>query len=232
MQKQEFQDFSDMWNGTLEAKGQQPYTERALVISFEDLIHYDLETIQMALHKFRTNPDEGQYRLQASALIKIIEGDSDSAANKAWSIAYAIATSHGGFDDIVIHDRIAMKVIAEAGGLQRLCNFSDPVSLEVYKSEFKSLYKHYRINGFDSCPDVLVGSNNFQRELFGLEKRPPLYLGVDGKKQNAVSLPDMTKPRYPQVAHADKNVDPKAVLNGMKSLLSISHINPKEAEDA
>lgn len=175
--------FIDEWNATLESKGSKPLSDRAMTMIFEDLSMYEFKDIKNALRRFRLNPDEGMYNLQPAAIMKLLEGDSDSAAMQAWNLARKIARSHGWSRDLVLGDKILMKCIDEIG-YQRLCTQKDDVSLDILGQQLRTLYKKYRINGFNSCPEILQGHDNTQRQQHGLQKIAPLMLSIDGQVGN------------------------------------------------
>lgn len=226
MNNEDKAEFAQYWNATIQSKGQKPLTMTAIAMCFDDLLMYDIEIVKGALKRFRQNPDEGQYHLQVSAIIKIIEGDSKSAANKAWQTVQKIAISCGGHDDIVINDIISMACIDELGGLQRLCDRPTEFDLSDHGRAFKNLYEHYRINGFghDQTPRVLRGSGYAERQRFGLPELKPRMIGFDGPSHNAVSqaIPDMSKPRYEQIENSTP-VSAEQARENLKALFGLVH---------
>ena len=214
MKDTDLPEFAEAWNDTLELKGQKPISDRAIAMAFDILSVYSLEQILGALGKFLTNPDDGQYHLQPSALIKMIEGDSKTAANKAWMDVRRIATSCGGGDDIVLHDLVAMKCIDDMGGLQRLTEHGCEFDLKDYGREFKVMYESYRIGGISNPVKILKGKNNTERARFGLPAIAPRMIGFE--TSNRVKLPDMSKPRYEQIESTEK-VSALEVMENMKN---------------
>ena len=223
MNAHQIKEFSEYWNATLQAKGQKPLTMLAIAMCFEDLLDYDLDTIKAALKTFRRNPDEGQYHLQVSAIVKIIEGDSKSAANKAWLEAQKLAISGGSHDDVIMKDLISMVCIDELGGLQRLCDRPTDFDLADHGRAFKSLYEHYRINGIQegSRVAILRGSGLAERNRFGLPELKPRLIGFDGAQETSASarIPDMSVPRYPEI-EASKIVSKEEAKANLSALMS------------
>lgn len=218
--------FTEVWNQTLESKGQRPLSDGAMSLIFDDLRPYDLLDILNALKRFRMNPDEGQYHLQTAAIIKLIEGDSNSASMRAWNLARRIATSIGWSRDIQIGDRILMRCIKEVG-FQRLCTQESDESLDYLGNELRALYKHYRINGADSYPELLEGSDNMQRKIHGLPAIQPLFVGYKAEDTPRNRLPDMSKPRYQELQNPKPATREDASIN-IRKLMSLIKETEKE----
>lgn len=223
MNGNDLQEFSQYWNATIQAKGQKPLTGVAIAMCFDDLIDNDLSTIKKALKVFRRNPDEGQYHLQVSAIVKIIEGDSKSAANKAWLQVQQLAIQGSPCFDVVINDVISMACVDELGGLQRLCNRPTDFDLADHGRAFKSLYEHYRINGIQEGKRVAIlrGSGFAERNRFGLPELKPQLIGFDGAQETSASarIPDMSVPRYKEI-EAPKIVSKEEAKANLSALMS------------
>lgn len=222
MEREDWLAFAQVWNETLETKGQKQISPGALKMCFHDLNRYSFDTINRALERYRKT---GKYHLQPSAIIEMIEGDSKTAANKAWQQALRVAKSVGDSSDLILKDGISMICIEEMGGLQSLCNCETGFDLKDFGRAFVTLYEHYRTNGFDKTPTVLPGTNNSERKRFGLHALPPRMIGFE--KDNKPALPDMSRPRYAEIQGANQ-ISPKEANENLKALFSA--VNPRSGE--
>lgn len=209
---------ASLWNAALELKGHAKLSDGGLMMICEILEPYTVSQINKAVWQCMKDPDQGMYHLQPAHVVRSIEGDSETAANKAWQVASKIAKSLGGYDDYAIEDPIIMKCIEQIGGLQELCNQKDDKALGFLGNQFRGLYKHYRINGLkdgEKWPQVLRGTNNHQREIFKLPPLPPRIIGKAGESQGDMRMP---KNRYTQIEHdAKKPVDKDTVMKSLEN---------------
>lgn len=220
MEMEDYPRFSSKWNSVIEAKAGKKLSDRAMMTVFKVMSCYSFDDIDMALDKFMMNPDEGMYHLQPPSIVKIIEGNSESAAMIAWTEVDKVIRSVGVGDDLVLADRISMRVIEDLGGLIRTQDLSDK-DLPFFGKEFKILYQRYRISGCNRYPEKLLGTSNIQREAHGLPLLPARFIDFKNRGSEQVKLPDMSKPRYKQIEkNKMEGKTPKQVMDELKKLVS------------
>jgi hypothetical protein len=218
MDASDYPRFAQKWNSVNEAKQGKPFTERGLMQVFQVLQCYEFDDVCKALNKFLSNPDEGMYHLQPASIVKILQGNSESSAMIAWTVVEKLIRQCGAGQDIVMADKLAMKVINDLGGLIRTQDLLEK-DLPFYANEFKTLYQRYRISGCDSYPEMLKGKDNTQRLMHNLPILPPRYIGFSNEPNK--EMPELTEQRQEIENISGEKVDPEEVKENLRKLLGM-----------
>lgn len=107
--------FAGAWTSASALYGRQP-TSGAVQLAFDALASYDLRAVTRALSDHIRDPDAGRYQQKPADLIRIIDGDADTGALRAWSAVDAAVRTVGPYQSVVFDDPRIHATIAAMGG--------------------------------------------------------------------------------------------------------------------
>jgi hypothetical protein len=160
--------------------GKNP-SETAASLYFDVLSKYELQDILRALSAHVQNPDNGQYLPKPADLIKILDGDSQTAALKAWTKVVDAIKKVGPYQDVVFDDPLVHLVITEMGGWIHI-NGTLTDELPFRSNEFVKRYQgSSRSFGNSEYPKILTGISNAGNQLKGHDACKPVLIGCPDK---------------------------------------------------
>ena len=144
---------------------------------WQALRKYDIEAIEVAIHRHLSNPDSGQFMPKIADIVRMIEGTTQDSAARAWSLLEEGLQRVGTYLDIVFPDPIIHRVVHDMGGWISLGQMSVKEWPFVAK-EFQERYRAYRGRGeIPAYPKVLSGIVNGSNRSSGYELEPPEHFG-------------------------------------------------------
>lgn len=117
---------------------------------------YDITDVERAASRHMTNPDSGQFMPKPADFVRLIDGDSESAALSAWSKVREAMGAVGGYRSVVFDDELIHATLAEMGGWIRICE-TTVEELPFRSAEFVKRYRALRTLGVQSWLPSLAG---------------------------------------------------------------------------
>lgn len=159
-----------------EVYGKNP-SESTANLYFDVLSGYELRDILRALSAHVQNPDNGQYLPKPADLIKILDGDSQTAALKAWTKVVDAIKKVGPYQDVVFDDPLIHLIITEMGGWIHINSILTD-ELPFRSNEFVKRYRGSSGSFSDSeYPKILTGISNASNQLKGHDAYKPVLIG-------------------------------------------------------
>ena len=145
---------------------------------WQALRRYDIEAIEVAIHRHLSNPDSGQFMPKIADIVRMIEGTTQDSAARAWSLLEEALQRVGTYRDIVFPDPIIHRVVHDMGGW--ISFGQKPVKEWPFVAkDFQERYRAYRGRGdIPAYPKVLTGIVNGTNRSGGYELDPPEYFGL------------------------------------------------------
>lgn len=194
MIEQDYEQFRDLYIAANALTSSTTPAEGTISFAFGLLMEFTFEEVRAAMFK---QAQSSKFFPHPSEIRKLLLGDPDTAAMKAWQEAKRIATQIGGAFDLVYEDQVFMQCVKVCGGLQDLTSMKSDEELNIFGHDFRRAYKDLKLNPPANMVEVLEGSHNRQAKLYGRPLMPPRRIGVNGEVKQ--QLPDMSKPRYPEL---------------------------------
>lgn len=176
MKPTDFNAFSAIWARCWEALG-RAISGQGIRFAFDALSHYDLEDIARALNLHARNPDSGQYPPKPADVVRILEGDTETRAMRAWVAVERALRSIGSYSSVVFDDPITQGVISEMGGWIKLCEVTED-ELPFRRNEFVKRYRGYASQSkAPEFPKVLIGIADAHNAVAGHARRDVVAIG-------------------------------------------------------
>lgn len=176
MREEDFDAFSDMLSGVMDALGKKVPSAHGLVIWFRALAHYDLAGISEAFSRYVRNPDSNGF-LIPSDIVKMLEGSTADSAMIAWSHVDQAMRRFGPWWSVVFDDPLIHRVLQEMGGWIELSKADDD-AWPFRAREFQTRYRGLKARGeTPEHPEVMLGHFAAGNALEMRKTQPPLLLG-------------------------------------------------------
>lgn len=150
-------------------------TTPVIALWWAALARYQFAEVRAAMSAHLQDPDAGQYAPKPADVIRQIDGGKETQSLMAWALVERGVRSVGGYQSVVFHDAITMRVLEDMGGWIALCAITD-AELPFRRSEFVKRYQGYAVRGAPDWPRRLAGI--VERDLgVGYAAPAPVLLG-------------------------------------------------------
>ena len=166
MDTNERQDFAARLNAVWALYDKVP-TEGVLSIFWETMKGLSLREVSAALSRHVTDPDRGQFAPKPADLIRQMEGDTESQAMQAWSLAWRTVGTVGTYRSVQFDDPIIHAVVHDMGGWIKFGEFT--VNEEPFRAkDFVTFYRAYKARrAIPEHPPVLIGRTEAENRRGG-----------------------------------------------------------------
>ena len=167
----------------------KPLTPGTLDIFWHGLKPYAFEAVKRALNLHIVDPDRGQYAPKPADLIRLIEGDTETQALRAWGKALDGLKRAGVYASVVFDDPLIHTVITDMGGWVGLGQMK--TADETYRGhEFARRYRGYLAQrALPAYPERLKGLIEKQNAAAGYDEGipEPILLGDPAKARRVLA---------------------------------------------
>ncbi len=155
---------------------------------FETLSKYEIEDVLRALSAHVQSPENGQFTPKPADIIRIIDGEPETAGLKAWSKVVDAIRMIGPYQDVVFDDPLIHAVITDMGGWVRFNSITEK-ELPFKSNEFVKRYKG-AVASIDMLdyPKILIGISNAYNGINGHSESKPVLIGCTEKARNVYRL--------------------------------------------
>lgn len=122
---------------------------------------YSLALIRRALNMHLLHPDCGQFMPKPADILRIIHGDGETQALRAWNKVLRAVRKAGSYGAVVFDDPIIHVAIIELGGWVELCR-CDTKALPFIGKQFEKIYSNYLQQNPLHYPRQLAGQSKSQ----------------------------------------------------------------------
>lgn len=178
-------------------------TPMTIEIYWNCLERFDFAELHRALMHFIQGADQGKFMPKPAEIVRLIEGDSQSNSQAAWTSVDKAVRSVGPYQSVVFDDPVTMRVIQDMGGWIQLCNHCDE-DYTFRANEFNKRYQSFSIRQLDQYPNKLIGITESSNGRTGHEsfKQPPVMVG--------------NRDKCLAIYHRGKTTDQQAAENRLK----------------
>lgn len=174
MKPAEFPSFAAAWVAAWSMYGKPP-VDVAVRFAFDALADYDLADITRALSAHVRDADRGQFTPKPSDIVRLLEGDGETAALRAWSKIEQAVRSVGPYQDVVFDDGRIHAVVEDMGGWIGFGGVTDD-EWPFKRNEFVRRYRGERLS--TGHPPVLQGIATRDNAARGVTEAPqPVLIG-------------------------------------------------------
>lgn len=125
-------------------------------IYWRALESYDIEDVERAASRHATNPDSGQFMPKPADFVRLIDGDTESAALGAWAKVREAMGAVGSYRSIVFDDPLIHAALTEMGGWIAVCGVTEE-ELPFRAAEFVKRYRALSTLGVQQWAPSLPG---------------------------------------------------------------------------
>lgn len=170
-----------------ELYGKKP-SDAAAKLYFETLSRYELKDVLRGLSAHVQNPDNGQYLPKPADIIRVLDGDTQTAGLKAWSKVVSAIRSVGPYQDVVFDDPAIHAIISDMGGWVQINQITED-ELPFKSNEFVKRYKG-ALSGINEIeyPKLLTGISNAYNSVEGHGTSRPVLIGDPNKARQVYRL--------------------------------------------
>lgn len=115
-------------------------TETTILLWFNSLEKYDIETVKQAISMHVQNTENGQFYPKPADILRIIEGSADDKASIAWQALDKAVRTISPHNSINIEDPLTAVIVDRFGGWMKLCNKTE-TEWKYIENSFKTLHK-------------------------------------------------------------------------------------------
>lgn len=176
MREEDFDRFTAMLSGTLDALGKRAPSPEGISIWFKALVHYDLRAIDEAFSRYLRSPDSNGFVIP-SDIVKMLEGSTTDSAMVAWAHVDQAMRRFGPWHSVVFDDPLIHRVLQEMGGWIELSKADDD-AWPFRAREFQTRYRGLKQRGESPAhPGVMLGHFAAGNAVEMRKTEPPLLLG-------------------------------------------------------
>lgn len=186
MTPKDIPEFAAVWKSVASMYNRDP-KDFEIQLCFEAFDKYSLPEVKSAISSHVKNPDGGQFMPKPADIVRYIDGDGNSAANKAWALVDRAIRCPGSAVSVVFDDPITMAIIEQKGGWIELGRIPNEEDLKFYGISFCKLYQSYLAKPPERHPSKLIGKDEHElmREFPKLVE-PPRLIGDPEKAQEVL----------------------------------------------
>ena len=152
------------------------FTNSFLEIYWQCLELFSLMEVQNAFFEHFKNTDSGRYMPQPSDILRVLQGDSQTQALKAWTKVKGAIRQVGSYHSIVFDDFLIHAVIRDMEGWIALCQKSEK-ELTFVSLEFQKRYSGYLLRRPPYYSSHLIGLFEHYNQINQQNTAEPLLFG-------------------------------------------------------
>lgn len=160
---------------------------------WEVLKNFAWQDIVKSFEEHVKDPDTGQFMPKPADIIRVIRGNSNCQALRAWTKVEQAIRLVGPYSSVVFDDPIIHLAIKEMGGWIKLCLIVQK-EMPFIGKEFQMRYSSYRYAEPTNYPNYLSGLNEHQNVISGFVAESPKLLGDQCKAQAIFNRKNVSLP--------------------------------------
>lgn len=170
----------------------QEVSEAVIALYADVLGAYSLEDCLQAMRHHLRDPERGQFFPKPADLVRVIEGEAETRALRAWTRAELAVWDVGQYQSVDFADPVLHRVIADMGGWPEFCAWPDE-DRPYRRREFLSRYRGFlasreKLKGSGYLPGLHEADNRFRgHEAFVPE---PVVIDERGAGRKALPAPE------------------------------------------
>lgn len=216
-------EFSAVLAGCFESIYEKPVTPAMLDAWFMALSPYPLDEIKAAIGRHVVNPDSGQFAPKPADIVRLIDGNGDGRALRAWAKVEKSIRTVGGYRSVVFDDELIHACIADMGGWISLCETTMD-ELQFRSAEFAKRYRACLLSPPAQYPSRLSGRAEISNSAKGHPIENPALIG-DTEKAMRVMLSGTDKQK------TESDPGPIGLANASKFLMVAKNFAEAESGD-
>lgn len=155
-------------------------------IYFDALKGWEIGAVEHAFSTHFGSPDAGQFFPKPADITKILAGNSDDAALRAWAAVDKAVRSIGPYQSVAFDDAIVHRVLSDMGGWIGLASRGED-EWPFTANEFRTRYRGYKAQGVPpDYPNHLPGIAELHNAHIGMETTTIMLVGDPARAQAVV----------------------------------------------
>ena len=160
----------------------KPMTESLQALYFDALASYPMVDVTRAFRLHIRHPEQGRFFPKPADLIVLIEGDSESRALQAWSLAVSAWETHGVYQSVEFADACLAATIDDMGGWIAFHDRYNTLKEEPFmRQEFVKRYRGYLQSPPRRAIGPLPGIHALENTRRGMMEAVPAPIAIGAR---------------------------------------------------